>query len=837
MSLLQRTRVLSQQRIDLPDYRNIEDFVCADFKAIFKNAWTGENFVLSGFNATGTGTSDLSVALAGSTAIFGKDDGVMYIGAPSLSALQTDALTPSATNFVEIFIEQDTGGADSRAFWDQTAAAGQGGEFSQIVDTFIFIKATFAINTSSFTGDADKLPICEVDVDPGGNITEIRDSRDGMFRLGRASNSLFAFPWGSRTEPVSTSFTGADKDIATLKQWFDAVMSRIRENAGTTYWYESPAISLVGSFRHDLAILAGLTNTARFAWSGTDLSITDASGTPLDTDDLGTIRLFDSTADLHLTRQDSGNSIALNDGEVLWVELPDPLANVTYDGVGLTSSNYRVSARGSVPLQDTTYWLAYREGTKIYLRGLGELEAGEERQITDETTTALLTFLGFDPETATSVPYTAVPDSLIFGNLFDTSDSLVTAISTNTANINALGTVIDENAYAEKLTVVSGAPADDNEITGPVSASSTLTLPLDSRDGNAVEEYIVGDGILKLFLNGQLLCEGEDYNEIGAIGTLSSTVEILLNLPIGDRIQFRIDSLGGFNVGAAGGGGDVIGGSNVGTGAGESFKQKVAGILEFRKIKAGAGINVITSGDDIIISLTGGTPEPYFRNDITGVTTALVGVGGTYNLGTDKLDVYRNGVLMHESASIGLPVERYEEATSTQVLLGLAGVAAEVFTFVNQSDTPVYKNILTGLTGTILTVPAYTQGNDSLRVWRNGILMNAATLGAAVDQYSETSPTSITLAQAAVASDIFVVENGPIPSFREDLTGLTGTLVTLSSSYTIGSDELLIYKNGVLMLNSTTLANPVDRYQETSSTTVTMEVALTATDVITAINK
>jgi len=182
MALLQRTRILPQQRIDLSDYRNIEDFVCADFKAIHKNSWSNENFVMQGFEATGTGTTELTIALPGSSVLVGADDGSLYIGSPSLSDLVTDALTPASTNYVEIFIDQDTGGADSRAFWDQTAAAGQGGEFSQIVDTFIFQQVNLNISTANFSADPDKVAICEVDVNGAGVITEIRDARNLFFR-------------------------------------------------------------------------------------------------------------------------------------------------------------------------------------------------------------------------------------------------------------------------------------------------------------------------------------------------------------------------------------------------------------------------------------------------------------------------------------------------------------------------------------------------------------------------------------------------------------------------------------------------------------------------------
>jgi hypothetical protein len=240
-----------------------------------------------------------------------------------------------------------------------------------------------------------------------------------------------------------------------------------------------------------------------------------------------------------LTRQDSGNSIPISDGDILWVEIPDPLAGVAYDGIGATSLNYRVTARGSVPMNETTYWLAFREGTKLYLRGLGELEAGEERQINDETTTALLTFLGFDPEIATSVPYSEIPTGAILDNTYTTADDVVTAVSTNTANINDIATAILK-PYNERMDVVAGAPADDNEITGPVAINTNITLPLDSRDGDVQKEYLVGNGAIQLFLNGQYLDLNDDWEEVGAAGTFSQQIKIKQALPIGDILIFTL---------------------------------------------------------------------------------------------------------------------------------------------------------------------------------------------------------------------------------------------------------------------------------------------------------
>lgn len=577
MALLQRTRTLSQQRIDLPDYRGIEDFVCADFKAIHKNVWTNQNFVFSGFEASGTGTSTLSLALPGSSLVVGQNDGVLYIGASSLSDLETDDLTPGSTNFVELIIEQDTGGADSRAFWDQTAGGGVGGEFSQIVDTFIFNKASFRINTASFTGDADKVSICEVDVNGSGIITAIRDGRDMFFRLGRKNNPGFSYSWASRTEPTNTQFTGADKDIRNVKQWFDAIMDSIRELKGTTYWYEAAGSSLVGLFRNAaLSFVTALGNEVSWKWDGSALSLQDTALSPVSTDTVAAIRLFDSTANILLTRQQTGQevqklvfsavptagsftlnnngnitgsiafnasnatilstcnaafadqllsvtgdfsnglvltfltagnkvqttvntntltrssnsvtitpstvqngftgstAIALADGEVLWVELPNPLANTTISGTGVTSINFRISPRGSVPNDQDTYWIAYREGSNVYLRGLGELEPGQISEISDDVNENILKAIGITSETA--LPQYAST------NIVSNNDSLVTAVSKLDA---VMGTV------ASKL--IGGGTITNTSVLGVSSLQqSTLTLgggTLDTNHQNATFRY------------------------------------------------------------------------------------------------------------------------------------------------------------------------------------------------------------------------------------------------------------------------------------------------------------------------------------------------------------
>jgi len=314
--------------------------------------------------------------------------------------------------------------------------------------------------------------------------------------------------------------------------------------------------------------------------------------------------------------------------------------------------------------------------------------------------------------------------------------------------------------------------------------------------------------------------------------TALDTIEFSSTIPENAKVTIRDERTGG-----GGGGGGVSGGSNVGTGAGTVFKTNNAGTLEFRKILAGSGISVITSGDDVVISLTGGAAEAYFVNYLTGQTSYTVGTAAKYNLETDKLKVYRNGLAMLNTATIGSNLERYQELTNRSVLLSDIAVGSDLFAFVNQDTDVDYSTIITGIAGTVLTVPTYVMGNDALRVYRNGVLMNTAGLGTSIDRYTETSVTSLTLDTAAVGSDVFLVERGPVPSFRYDVDGFSGTVINTIPAYVMGTQELLVFRNGILLYNSLVLGAAINRYQETSTTSVTVGVTAALGDVFTFINK
>jgi hypothetical protein len=271
-------------------------------------------------------------------------------------------------------------------------------------------------------------------------------------------------------------------------------------------------------------------------------------------------------------------------------------------------------------------------------------------------------------------------------------------------------------------------------------------------------------------------------------------------------------------------------------GAAQDFKKNSATQIEFSYTLPENAKVIIRSELPAIIAEDIAT-NPYFVAYITGETDNLIEIGQQYDIGDAKLGVYRNGLYLTDETSLILPpINFYYEFDNVSVILGLAANANEVIEFVHQLDIPTSRVTQTSLTGTVLTVPTYATGTDRLRVYRNGMLMNAAGLGDLTDQYVETSPTSITLSVAATSDEYFTFEQMALtPDFRDDQDGATGTTITVPA-YTMGDDRLLIFRNGLLMHNDGT-GDAITKYVEASVTTITLTTAALASEVFTAIYK
>jgi hypothetical protein len=146
----------------------------------------------------------------------------------------------------------------------------------------------------------------------------------------------------------------------------------------------------------------------------------------------------------------------------------------------------------------------------------------------------------------------------------------------------------------------------------------------------------------------------------------------------------------------------------------------------------------------------------------------------------------------------------------------------EVMAFVHLEQMPNYKVLLSGVTGNTLTIPSYTIGN-SLLVFRNGLLMNNSSIGTLDEQYTEASSTTLGLLEDAEADEIFTILYLPSYQWRQDITNVTSDEVNLINSYTIGTDRLLVFRNGKLMYKSLTLGTLEDRYSQATSMSLILE--------------
>lgn len=84
--------------------------------------------------------------------------------------------------------------------------------------------------------------------------------------------------------------------------------------------------------------------------------------------------------------------------------------------------------------------------------------------------------------------------------------------------------------YDESLTIVaSGAGA--NQVNGPITAGTSVTLPLS-------QTYTGAE--LNIYLNGDRLESVFDYSYVGS-GSTKTQVQFTFQLVVGDRVDFRID--------------------------------------------------------------------------------------------------------------------------------------------------------------------------------------------------------------------------------------------------------------------------------------------------------
>jgi hypothetical protein len=293
MAVLGRLLVSSAERLDLPDFLSIDSYTQGDFKYLMKSfVGSDRPYVLKGFEVidpgNSIGTQNIAIAIANSIVYFPESKAGPFFygleeGNPKAAPLIPE-LRKNATNYVYLVLTTFEAAKDTRAFWDPDKESGVGGEFTQEVNTESVLTADINVSVSTFPENT--IPICKVKVGTAF-IESIEDCRDMMFRLGSGGispNPLSKYQFKeeplaayARLEPNTVmgslldpnSFRGGDKNIETLKEWMDVVMTKLLELGGTTFWYEdASSFSLVNIFKDTLATSIRSKGT----WQNSDIT-------------------------------------------------------------------------------------------------------------------------------------------------------------------------------------------------------------------------------------------------------------------------------------------------------------------------------------------------------------------------------------------------------------------------------------------------------------------------------------------------------------------------------------------------------------------------------------
>jgi len=270
--------VIGGQRVDTQHMRSIESAIQNDYDELLKTALigSGDGYIVRGMrinmtNAIGASASALQVLVADSAILHPTSAvaGTFYLSpttaAPeilnsTINANVQGSFTPNAINYIGIEYERnpDDTTQDTVYIWDPTSKT----ETQKVLPIAKVLKYKFIITTSIWA--ANVLPLAKVTTDSVNNVTDITDQRELLGRLGKAGRNTpdptYVYPWteGRVEAPVTATnnsqnpFAGGDKQIGSIKEWMDTIMSSLLEIKGTVSWYSPLTSGSLETLRMDL---------------------------------------------------------------------------------------------------------------------------------------------------------------------------------------------------------------------------------------------------------------------------------------------------------------------------------------------------------------------------------------------------------------------------------------------------------------------------------------------------------------------------------------------------------------------------------------------------------
>jgi len=370
MAVRRSYNALNQVRVSVPDLRGIESAIRSDFDELLKGLITGSGkpYVVRGFEievsgSIGSSANALQLIIENSSILHGNSAtaGTFFVvpsGAPSQTLSPTvnpkvnGSFTPGSLNYVGIDYSRqvDNSTAIQRYFWSPATKS----EFVKTAPQAELLDYRIVISTSPFSSNVNVLPISIIETDGANNVLSVEDRRPMLFRLGTAgvnpADPTYEYSWTNhlegRMENPSTStssssspFRGGDKQIFTMKEMFDSLMTEIKLIKGTPFWYNqsvggsiyrlrtdlgNTVITSKGSVSHD-KLVAGKIN-----WS----------------QDINLI-VIGSRLNYKILANKSSNDIVLDNNEVAYITLVRDVPIIP--NLIFTNSSSVVNSVGNVP--------------------------------------------------------------------------------------------------------------------------------------------------------------------------------------------------------------------------------------------------------------------------------------------------------------------------------------------------------------------------------------------------------------------------------------------------------------------------------------------------------
>jgi hypothetical protein len=377
MAIRRQQNWLGQQRVDVSDLRALESGVANDFDALAGKLIAGRKaLIIRGFtipttSVAGAPADQLTLSVArglvlhyGATeagTVFSVDDNAASESLAATNAKVSGSFVANATNYIGIDLRrsEDATTSDLKQFLDANSKL----EVAKTVPTARTLSYKIIVSTQPFSINSTICPIAKVVTNSSNNVVSVTDARQLMFRLGSGGdtpNQFSSFTWtdSDRIEnaitynPPTSSvdpFAGGDKEITNLKDWMDAVMSRLWELGSGQFWYGatardrtkllcgSPVISATGdNFQWD-----GGTNT--LTWSGLAIA-------------------FENSTAYYNTITD-GSAVLSANGQCLYVDIDRTTAAALVPSVAL------LTALGtSTTKPGSRFIIAWRQGNLIHIK-------------------------------------------------------------------------------------------------------------------------------------------------------------------------------------------------------------------------------------------------------------------------------------------------------------------------------------------------------------------------------------------------------------------------------------------------------------------------------------